>query len=189
MFIFALGFVIFHCWGECWVRATPWSERVFKWASGTWRDLRTNSKLTYEICLQSYTHWLFSFALFWREVQVAWQSRTSIRQSCTERLLAGCLKRLEVWKTVGVYIHHLSIIDSHVCLFCQYHSNTSTNAVQLCFEISLTYWRFSSHFSSGRICNNRPRPLGSGAEIVFKYWFFNQKWCWVRLSCWYQVHP
>lgn len=49
---------------------------------------------------------------------------------------------------MGVYIHHLSIIDSHVHLFCQYHSNTSTNAVQLCFEISLTYWRFSSHFSS-----------------------------------------
>lgn len=81
MFIFALGFVSFHCWGECWVRATPWSEPVFKWAPGTWRDLSTNSKFTYEICLQSYTHWLFSFALFWREVQVTRQSRTLICQS------------------------------------------------------------------------------------------------------------
>lgn len=61
MFIFALGFVSFHCRGECWVRATPLSEPVFKWAPGTPRDLSTNSKLSYEICLQSYIGVLFIF--------------------------------------------------------------------------------------------------------------------------------
>lgn len=62
MFIFALGFVSFHCRGECWVRATPLSEPVLKWAPGTPRDLSTNSKLSYEISLQSYTHF-FLFIL------------------------------------------------------------------------------------------------------------------------------
>lgn len=57
MFIFALGFVSFHCRGEHWVCATPWIKPVFKWAPGMLKDLSTNSKLSYEIFLQSCVHW------------------------------------------------------------------------------------------------------------------------------------
>lgn len=93
MFIFALGFVSFHCRGECWVRATPLSEPVLKWAPGTPRDLSTNRKLSYEICLQSYTH----FFLYFHERLVLRSPSSKKRRSanrrcgsCTACLLPGC---------------------------------------------------------------------------------------------------
>lgn len=140
MFIFALGFVSFHCWGERWERATPWSKPLFKWAPGMPRDLSTNSELSYEICLQSYSH-RRSLLLYFHERLVR-QSRTSIRQS-------------KVWVVHGTspprLFKALRGIANRGCIntLCAYYRLTCANTTRTRLQLRLlTYWRFSSHFSS-----------------------------------------
>lgn len=150
MFIFALGFVSFHCRGECWVRATPWSKPVYKWAPGTLRDLSTNSKLSYEICLQSYTH----LALFSWEAhpEVTWQSRTLIRRLKMWVIHSMSPPRLFKELTGGLCIENswcIYTLFAYYGLECMFILPIpSTNAVLLFLEILLTYWWFSSNFSS-----------------------------------------